>query len=102
MEEVTTVTMNDIMNDRDMKKSEGLDGQVSLNCIHEFNQIFIYIDLKVYGIFFHFNKIWRSTYENTAGFFTKATRPETITSLYEKCDSIPNVRLMQVNFKVSV
>ena len=41
MEEVTTVTMNDIMNDRDMKKSEGLDGQVSLNCIHEFNQILI-------------------------------------------------------------
>ena len=33
MEEVTTVTMNDIMNDRDMKKSEGLDGQVSLICI---------------------------------------------------------------------
>ena len=37
MEEVTTVTMNDIMNDRDMKKSDGLDGQVSLNCIFDFN-----------------------------------------------------------------
>jgi len=66
MDEVTTVTMNDIMNDRDMKKGEGLDGMV-----------------------------WRSTYENTAGFFTKNSRPETITSLYEKCDPIPNVLLMQ-------
>ena len=41
MEEVTTVTMNDIMNDRDMKKSDGLDGQVSLDYIVDFNPIFI-------------------------------------------------------------
>ena len=41
MEEVTTVTMNDIMNDRDMKKSDGLDGQVSLNYIVDFNPILI-------------------------------------------------------------
>ena len=37
MEEVTTVTMNDIMNDRDMKKGEGLDGMVSLNLFNNFH-----------------------------------------------------------------
>ena len=31
MEEVTTVTINDIMKDRDMKKGEALDGQVFVN-----------------------------------------------------------------------
>ena len=37
MDEVTTVTMNDIMNDRDMKKGEGLDGMVSLNFFNNFH-----------------------------------------------------------------
>ena len=41
-------------------------------------------------------QIWRSTYECDAGLFTKASRPMTILSLYEKCDAIPKVHLMQV------
>ena len=46
MEEVTTVTMNDIMKDRDMKKSDGLDGQVSLNCIVDFNPNIVYENIR--------------------------------------------------------
>ena len=37
MEEVTTVTMNDIMNDSDMKKGEGLDGMVSFHLFNSFH-----------------------------------------------------------------
>ena len=41
-------------------------------------------------------QIWRSTSKIDAGLFTIASRSQTISDMYEKCDPIPKVRIMQV------
>ena len=43
-------------------------------------------------------QIWRSTSKIDAGLFTIASRSQTISDMYEKCDAIPKVRIMQVFF----
>ena len=70
MEEVTTVTINDIMKDRDMKKGEALDGQVTFNFVTE-NFISFYMIL-IQNIDFQYSIV----FENRFGGQRMKIRPD--------------------------
>ena len=100
MQEIALVTMKDITKDRSMRYDEALDGQVNESNISLiiipymiFYEIFILDLLKKNAV-----QIWRSTSRIDAGLFTIASRSQTISDMYEKCDPIPKVRIMQVLF----
>ena len=99
MQEIALVTMKDLTQDRSMRYEEALDGQVKIN------QYINNDNSSIWNIFTwsieqrNALQIWRSTSKIDAGLFTIASRSQTISDMYEKCDPIPKVRIMQVFFR---